>query len=151
MTFVANTTPTFGKQPRAGCINFVQGTDTAGTYKASFTAGANGSKVVAVIVASGDTAVAHKMTMAYNNATTRFIIGSLTIPINSGTDGSTPSVDLLAGLTTATGTPINNGLPLDNDGQKYLFIEVGSTLDFTFATALTASTRIDVTIIYADF
>jgi hypothetical protein len=87
------------------------------------------------------------LTLVLTRSATNYVLGAYTLPVSSGTDGSASAVDLLAG------GPSNliKALPNDNDGQKYLFLESGDTLRMTFATSLTASKRIDVLTIGADF
>lgn len=133
--------------PKITPQNFVQGTDSAGTYKTLFTAGTDGSKITGIVASSTDGSATHVLTLVLTRSATDYIIGSYTIPINSGTSGSAVNVDLL------NGGPANLivGLPVDNDGQKYLFLESGDTLRATFATALTSSTRINIITIGADF
>lgn len=133
--------------PKMTPQNFVQGTDSAGTYKTLYTAGANGSKVVGIVMTTDDGSASHVVSLAITRSATDYVIGAYTLPINSGTDGSTAGVDLLAGGPSG----LIRGLPVDNDGQTYLLLESGDTLRATFATALTASKRINVMTIGADF
>lgn len=140
-------TPIFLQTPKVTPQNFVQGTDAAGTYKTLYTAGANGSKVVAVMVSTDDGSASHLLTLALTRSATDYTIGTYTLPVNSGGDGSTAGVDMLRGGPNT----LIKGLPQDNDGQSYLLLESGDTLRLTFATALTASKRINVITIGADF
>lgn len=140
-------TPVFVQTPKVTPQNFVQGTDSAGTYKTIFTAGSDGSKVTAINVTTDDGSATHVLTLALTRSATDYIIGSYTLPINSGTDGSTVGVNMLNGGPNTLIT----ALPTDNDGQKYLFLESGDTLRMTFATALTAAKRINVVTIGANF
>ncbi len=133
--------------PKITPQNFVQGTDSAGTYKTIYTAGSNGSKIVAINVTTDDGSATHVLSLALTRSATDYIIGAYTLPVNSGTDGSAAGVNML------NGGPSNliTALPSDNDGQKYLFLESGDTLRMTFATSLTSSKRINVVTIGADF
>lgn len=140
-------TPIFVQTPKITPQNFVQGTDAALTLKTIYTAGANGSKIVAINVTTTDTAATHVLTLYQTRAAVDYIIGAYTIPINAGSDGLTAGVSMLVGGPSV----LINALPVDNDGQKYLFLESGDTLRLTFATALTATTRINVVTIGADF
>jgi hypothetical protein len=128
--------------PKVAPQNFVQGTDTAGTLKTVYSAGANGSKITAFSASTNDGTVAHVVTIYITRSAVDYILSAVNVPVNSGTNGTVPSVDLLSLIP---------GLPVDNDGQKYLFLQSGDTLRATFATALTASTKIDVVAIGADF
>ena len=140
-------TPVLPQTPKITPQNFVQGTDAAATYKTLYTAGANGSKIVAINVVTDDGTATHVLTLALTRSSVNYGIGAYTIPINSGTDGAAAAIDLLKGGPST----LIPGLPFDNDGQRYLLMESGDTLRMTFATALTASKRIDVVTIGADF
>lgn len=140
-------TPAFIQTPKVTPQNFVQGTDTAGTYKTLFTAGSNGSKVVAVVASTDDGSATHVLTLAVVRSAVTYVLGAYTIPVSSGTSGAIANVNLLAGGPSSLIT----GLPVDNDGQRYIFLESGDTLTATFATALTSSKRIDMITIGADF
>ena len=143
MVFTQNGQGTFVRQPRVSVQNFIQGVDVAATYKTVVTAGPNGSKVVAVIVCSQDTANAHVMSLAINRSATRYPLGSANCAISAGTNGFTPPMDIIQS------GPLP--LPVDNDGQKYLFLESGDTLDCTFASNLNTSQNLYVTAIFGDF
>lgn len=131
-------TPVYIQNPKITPQSFVQGTDSAGTYKTVFTAGANGSKVTAVMVTTNDGSASHPLTLAVTRSAVTYPIITYTLPINSGGDGSTSGIDLLNGGPSS----LLAGLPIDNDGQKYIFLESGDTLQVTFATALTAGKSI---------
>lgn len=142
-------TPTavFVQTPKVTPQNFVQGTDAAGTLKTLFTAGSDGSKIVAVVAATDDGSATHVITLYLTRSAVDYYLGAYTLPVSAGTSGAAANVDLLAG------GPSNLiiGLPRDNDGQKYLFLQSGDTLRATFATALTAGKRIDVLTIAGNF
>lgn len=123
-----------------GVQNFVQGADSAGTFKTIFTAGANGSKLTGIMVASDDGSATHVLTLVLTRSATNYYLGAYTLPVNSGTDGAAPAVDMLNGGPAG----LIPGLPIDNDGQRYLPLISGDVLKLTFATALTSGKRIDV-------
>lgn len=133
-------TPVFVQTAKITPQNFVQGTDTAGTYKTLYTSGADGSKIVSVVATTDDTTATHVMTLAITRSAVNYVLGACTIPLGSGTNGTTANIDFLAGGSSA----LIAGLAVDNDGQKYIYLQSGDTLTATFATALTASKRIDV-------
>lgn len=140
-------TPVLPQTPKITPQQFVQGTDSAGTYKTIFTAGSNGSKITAILVNTTDGTATHLLTLRLNRSSTGYPIINYTLPINSGGDGSAASIDLLAGGPSS----LLQGLPIDNDGQKFLFLESGDTLEVTFATALTAGKNIYVVTVGAHF
>lgn len=140
-------TPVFIQTPKCGLTNFVQGTDSAGTYKTLISGGTNGTKVTSINVATDDGTATHVLTLAIQRSATNYVIGAYTIPLSSGTSGAIASVDLLRG------GPANliPGLAIDNDGNPYIYLQSGDNLVMTFATALTSSKRIDVVTTAGDF
>jgi hypothetical protein len=129
-------TPNNGKQ------NFVQGTDSAGTYKTIYTAGTNGSKCNAVSVANDDASATHVITFEVVNGGTSYHFSTFTT--TSPASGS---------YSTANALSVTNwaGLPTDSDGNPYLQLVNGDVLKATFATALTSADEIDVFAACADF
>lgn len=135
-------TPVFVQTPRVDVQNYTTA-DTAATYKTIFTGGTNGSKIVGVNITTDDTTAAHLVTIAVTRNSTNYVLGvaSLTVA-GEGTQSGTVAVDGLSGIRC----------PVDNDGQKYLFLQsTADTLRATFATAITAAKRIDVVATGADF
>jgi len=129
-------TPNNGKQ------NFVQGTDSAGTYKTLYTAGSNGSKCNAVVVANNDASAAHVITFEVYNGSTGYPLATFTT--TSPASGSYSTVNAIS----STNFP---GLPVDSDGNSYIQLVSGDTLKATFATALTSSDQIEMFASCADF
>jgi hypothetical protein len=140
-------TPVFIQTPKITPQSFVQPTDAAGTYKTIFTAGPNGSKVVSIMVNTTDNTATHLLVLVLQRGGVNYTLIYYTLPVNAGGDGTTPSVDLLAGGTAN----LFVGLPFDNDGQRYLFLEPGDSLQLNYNTALTASKSIYVNTIGAHF
>jgi hypothetical protein len=105
--------------------------DSANTKKTVHTAGADGSKIVAVVATSTDT-VARTAQLWLTRSGTSYLLGSKVVAAGAGTDGAAASADLLDEALVP--------LPLDNDGQPYLFVEVNDTLQVSF-TAQIASTK----------
>jgi len=129
-------TPNNGKQ------NFAQGTDSAGTYKTIYTAGANGSKCNGLVIANNDPSATHVITLEIVNGGTSYPLA--TFVTTSPTSGQYSTVNAI----NSTNWP---GLPLDSDGNPYVQLISGDTLKATFATALTSSDQIEVFAACADF
>lgn len=127
-------TPNNGKQ------NFIQGTDSAGTYKTVYTGGANGSKCTGISVANNDASATHIITFEITNGGNTY--HTVTITTASPGAGAYANASVLSAWT---------GLPSDSDGNPYLLLVSGDVLKATFATALTASDEIDVLATCADF
>lgn len=115
----------------------------ANTKQTVCTAGADGTKVTALIATSTDTS--DRVAQVWlTRAAVSYLIASTNVPTLSGTNGSAASVNLL-------GSTLLPGLPVDNDGQRYLFLVSGDTLQVSFTTSITAAKEIDVVCISGDF
>jgi len=139
--------------PNNGKCTFLQGTDVAATYKTCYTGGTNGSKIVGIWVTSNDASASHLVTVQLSTSTTAHCSptttclggAAVTIPISAGFANAVPAINMLS----PTNWP---GLPLDSQGNPYLFLSVATqTIEATFATSLTASDQVSVTIMAADF
>ena len=135
MTFIQNVFPTIAKFPRKGVAQILPADTTA--QKTVITAGASGNKVVSLNASSTDTAVVDIAVSLVRSATT-YLLATTRLPIGAGFTQGVPAVDLLALIA---------GLPLDQDAQKYLFLESGDTL---VVNALVTITAAKVVSIYAD-
>jgi hypothetical protein len=116
--------------------------DSANAKKTIVTAGADGTKVVAVVAASTDTS-ARTAQLWLTRSATSYLLGSKTVAIGAGSDGASASANLLELLAAA--------LPLDNDGQHYVLLESGDTLQVSFTAQVTSTKEIDVTAIAGNF
>jgi hypothetical protein len=130
--------------PNRGIVQFLQGTDAAGTYKTLYTAGANGSKCFGGYMTSND-ATAHLVTFQLVNGGVRY--GGTAISTGTSTPGFASGVGALQ-VTSPTVWP---GLPLDSDGNPYISMISGDTLQATYATTLTSTDFINVVITCSDF
>ncbi len=115
--------------------------DSANTKKTIATAGTDGSKVVAVHAASTDTS-ARIAQLWLTRSATSYLLGAKSVAITAGSDGTTVTSNLLDNLAA---------LPMDNDGQRYLFLESGDTLQVSFTTQVTAAKEIDVVAQFGNF
>lgn len=143
MAFTA--TPVFPQTPNVSVTNWTS-SDGAAATKTIYTGGSNGSKVVAISVAT-NAAETHLLTLSITRNSTSYVLGAITLPTSSGTDGTNPSISLLTG---STGNTIPT-LPFDSDGQKYIFLTSVDTLQITHATSFTSSKKMDVIAFGADF
>jgi hypothetical protein len=143
--------PIFPGTIRSQLTTFVEGTDVAGTYKTIYTGGVNGSKVLSVTVSSTDTTAQHLVNLQYSDsisdhcvtATTCAPLQAFTTQLGGGFSDDVEATSFLGAV---------NGLPQDSDGNNYIFLkDETDTLEITFATALTASTKITVLVTAVDF
>jgi hypothetical protein len=89
--------------------------------------------------------VAHVMTIQLVNGAVKY--GGLTITTGTTLPGFATGVAPLNLLAPATWA----GLPLDSDGNPYLQLMSGDTIQATFATALTSTDFINIIASCADF
>ena len=143
MAFTQNTDGTFVKQPRKGLVQIVNA--DAQAAKTVVTAGASGSKVVSLIATSNDTS-ARDVQVALVRSAVTYILGVTTVGIGAGTIAATPAVDLLNTTIFPAGM-----IAVDNDGQKYLFMESGDTLVVSALATVTAAKTISAHSDFGDF
>lgn len=138
-------TPSFPQTPRLGLQNFIQGTDTAGTFKAVYTGGANGSKCTSLMASSTDGSAAHLITIQLKRSATSYTVVAATVAASAGNANGIPPQPLM--------TPgIWYGLPADNDSNPTLFLnDASDSIQATYATALTAATQVNVIALCSDF
>lgn len=112
--------------------------------KTIYTGGANGSKITAVIVTSSDTA-ARDVTIGITRTAVFYPLGTFTVGTTAGQAAATVAVN---GLSSA----VVVGLPIDNDGQTYIFLtDASDTLQVKALTTVTALKELDFTAFGADF
>lgn len=134
--------PVFVQTPGLGVVAFVNA-DAANAKKTIVTAGVNGSKVVSLTVASTDSSARIAQVWLTRSATS-YLLASLSVPITSGSDGTTPVVNLM----NATIWP---GLPVDNVAQRFFYLQSGDTLQISFTTQVTSAKEIDLAAVYSNF
>jgi hypothetical protein len=128
--------------PNRGLLQFTNAS-TAGTYATLYTAGANGSVCKGLWVDNSDTGTTHLITVQLVNSGTKYGGATLTTTVSPGT-GQFVEQGILNGAVWP-------GLPTDQNANSYLYLISGDTLQATFATAITASTQVDLHAVCADF
>ena len=103
------------------------------------TAGTNGSRINSISVTSTDTN-AVVLNFYYNDLATSFLIGSVTIPTLSGTDGSAPTVSAL----NITDMPF-----LGDDLALYL--EGSDKITVAAVSAVTTALKVTLVATYGDY
>jgi hypothetical protein len=132
------------KTPKDANQQFLQGTDSAGTYKTVYTGGTNGSIVKGLWETNNDASATHLITCQIKSGSVLYGGLAITSVESAGFANATPAQNLMA--------PANwPGLPVDSDGNPFLFLISGDILECTFATSITSSDLINVTAIVADF
>ena len=103
------------------------------------TAGTDGSRINSISAISDDTADVI-LSIFYNDGSTSFRIGSITVPTLSGTDGETPSVSLL----NVTDLPFLGA-------DLSLYILGGKKITIAAQTAVTAAKKVTLVATYGDY
>jgi len=109
------------------------------TLKTLVSGGTNGTRIDTISATSTDTVDA-TLALYHSDGTTDFLIGTITIPANSGNDGNTPSFSVL----NDTDLPF-----LRSDLAHY--VQAGHSLKVGVTVALSASTKIDLVAICGDY
>lgn len=125
--------------PNRGIVQFLQGTDSAGTYKTLYTAATLGSRIEGIYITSND-ATSHLITCQVVNGGVKY--GGFAINTGTSLPGFANGVGAINAMSSANWP----GLPIDAFGNPYLLMITGDTLQCTFATSLTSS---DVINLYA--
>ncbi len=130
-----------------GVVQFLTA-DAAGTYKTLYTAGTDGSRCVGLQTTNSDGSAAHVLTFQIVNTAVKYGGVTITTVLNAGFANGTPpqiitKVPSYSPWIPATGLPIWP-LPEDSDGNAYIQMVSGDTLQVTYATAITAAAAINV-------
>ena len=135
-------TPVFVQTPQVALA--VVSTVTGLTAVTLLTGGTNGSKVVSLTAASTNGG-AIVVSVAVVRSAVSYTLGTFSVPANSGTDGATAAFNIL-------GSTLISGLPVDNDGQLYLFLATSAdSVTLTPTTTVSAGKNINFTAIYGNF
>lgn len=136
-----SSTPVLPQTPVITPVQILNATGTAGINCAS--AGANGTKVVAMMATSSDT-VSHVVQIYLLRSATAYLLGATTIAALSGTSSAAPTVNMLDPTIVC-------GLPVDNDGQHYFFLKSGDTLQVASTDTVGSGKNINVITLQGDF
>jgi len=140
-------TPNALVSPRSlnlGLVQFLQGTDSPGTYKTLYTAGSNFDRVYGMWMTNNDPSATHLVTVQIVRGGIKYGGVALTTVENAGfASGTPPQVLLSAALWP--------GCALDPNGNAYLPLLTGDLFEATYGTNLTASTLINIGCIGAVF
>jgi hypothetical protein len=135
--------PVCVQNPNVGLSSFIS-TYTPNTKQTLITAGANGTKVVSIQATSTETANIRALQLWLTRSATSYLLNTSNIPVNSGFDGATAPNNALFLMAP----PI---MAIDNDGQRYLFLMSGDTLQISLTTAPATGKEVDVIAMAGDF
>ena len=125
--------------PRRCQVKFVQGTDSAGTYKTLATPGGTiGANALGLTAVNTDT-IAHNLTLSLINAAGTQVLNTYSLTASAGSTGSVLPIALLSPSTWFQNA-------IDGNGNPYIFLDyVGGTADTlaaTFGTAFTVAASV---------
>ncbi len=106
------------------------------TVKTLVTGATNGTKVESIIVTSSDTTL-RDLQLSVTISSVTYILATIPIPISSGTIDSVASVDILR-------SPYIPGLAFDPNGNRYIYVASGSTLNVEALTTVTTGKAIHI-------
>ena len=129
--------------PKLGVVQFTSAS-SFGTYSTLYTAGADGSKCSAIVATTDDGSAAHVVTIQVVRSATKYGGTAVNVPISSGFANGVPPVNFMS-------TAVWPGLPLDSEGNPFLFLQSGDTLQATFATPITSAKLLNIIAVCADF
>lgn len=118
--------------------------DTVSVLKAIYTGSPNGSKIVGLWVSNADS-VGHTLDVDIQRSGSSYGCLRTTITASAGYSNGTPSINLMS-------TAIWPGLPFDNDGNPFLFLQSTlDTLSVSYASTFTTTTLLNIIGVAADF
>ena len=124
--------------------NGVQIANADGTaFKTLWTPGASGSKIVALSLASDDSAT-RDILLAVTKGGVDYPIGTMQVAITAGTVVATVAQNFFDGVRLPW-------LPVDGDGQRYMLLESGCVLKAKPLVAVTATKFVTLTAYGSDF
>lgn len=107
------------------------------TQKSLVTAATNGTRVNSIVATSTDTA-ARDLVVVKTKGGVDYLLGTVSIPANSGNTNALPAVDILA-------SPQLKGVCYDGNGNPYIDLVTGEVLKVNTGTTVTAAKAVNVT------
>jgi hypothetical protein len=90
------------------------------------------AKLASLMITSTETAVAHDVNIYVTKGGVDYLLGTVSVPINSGFTSGAPAVNAF----NSTNMP---GLAVDSDGNRYLMLEATSVLKASVPVIVTAA------------
>lgn len=112
------------------------------TLKTLVTGGTDGSKVEMLNITSTDTG-ARDVALWVTISSVDYLIATLPIPANSGNTNALLAQGLLASLVATSPYLPFFQFPLDNNGNRYLYVASGSVLKVSTLTTVTAAKAVN--------
>lgn len=135
-------TPIFQQSIKNGAVQIAS--SDASNLKTIVTPGTNGSKVENLLVTSTDSS-ARDLQLIVTKGGVDYILGTISVPANTGnTNGVTP-INFFAHANML------NYLNVDNNGNRFLFLENGSVLKAKTLTTVTSTRVLNLFAQYGDY
>ena len=134
------TSPQFVNTANNNAVTFVNADGTA--LKTLITAGANGTKVMAINANKFD-GTARFLELYWSNGVTDFLIAEISLPIMAGLTTNN-AVDLLSGTKIPA-------LEIDNNGNRFLRIKSGESIKVAMDSAVSGGGLCQVCSFSVDF
>ena len=135
------TTPALPQTPQLGVAQLTH-SQSANTLATLVTGGGNGTKCNSLWATNTDASNAYLTQVWLTRSSTNYLLGTVNVPLSSGNTAAAPSVNILSGIT---------GLPLDSDGNPYLFLQSGDVLAVSATTQVASSQTLTAAANYANF
>jgi len=133
-----------------GLVQFKGTTDATGTFKALYGAGqtnsgTNGSKIIGLVGVNAGATI-HLVTLAITNSggTVLAQLNAVSLPASAGNNGAITPVALMSAAVWP-------GLPVDGNGNPYIQLNNGDTLEAEYATAQATTETTSLYCIGADW
>ena len=145
---MANTNvPYFLQSLGIGPVSFANA-DSANTKKTLVTGGTNTSKVVAVTATNTDGANAYVAQLWLVRSSTAYLLTSVNIPVNSGSDGTAAGIDIMNALFA--GLPISSG-STGFEQQSYIPLQANDLLQVSLTTQVAATKTVYVVATFGNY
>ena len=131
---------TYVQLPKCGLAQILPADTTA--RKTLITASADGNKVVAISAINTEVISDRLLQFWVSRGGVFFLLNTVNVPLTSGSVATVAPVNIFANWT---------GLPVDNDGQKYLYLESGDVLSVASTGTVATLKEVDVVAVYGSF
>jgi hypothetical protein len=138
--------------PNVGKVQFLQGTDAAGTYKTLYTAGTNGSICFGMWMTNSEASTTHVVTIQVVNGAVKYGGAAPTTVAGAGFGSTVALANPQSVIGSAPAYGLWTGLPVDANGNNFLALVSGDTIQATFTTAfVTTGAAINLRVDCNDF
>lgn len=141
-------TPIFPQTIKNYAVQILPADTTA--LKTVVTGATNGTKVEMLVMTSTDTS-ARDVQLFLNDGSTSYLLGTISIPANSGNTNALLSQSLLVSSTTVAPYLPFFQFPLDSNGNRYIYVASGWTLKAACLTTVTTAKVLNFVVQAGDF